>query len=92
MEWIISIFSSILSLFLPRWQRRDIVLTVEEIHPGEEKEVIVGYEDKHYSKPIKRTVRTPRKRIRRKYLIEDRPLGVKRFWGKKKANSVNLKG
>ena len=89
MEWIISIFFSILSLLLPQWQRREVLLTVEEKYLGEAKEVIVGYEDKHYPKPIKQNVRTPEKTIRRKYSIEDRP---KRLWGKKRVNPVNLKG
>lgn len=93
MEWIISIFSSILSLlsllFQQRQGRKKVVLTVEETYPGEAKEEIVGYEDKHYPKPIKRIVRTPGKTVRRKYLIEDRP---KRPWGKKRVNPFNLKG
>ena len=85
MEWIISILSSLLSFLLPLLRKRDAVLVVEETHPREVKEVVVGYEDKHYPKPIKQTVRIPGKKVRRKYLIkESGPQWIKRFWGKKK--------
>ena len=92
MEWIISILSSVFSLLLPLWRKRDVVLVVEETHPEEVKEIHVGYEDKPYPKPIKRTVRIPKKVVRREYLIkESGPRWIKRFWGKRKTNSVNSK-
>ena len=86
MEWIITILSSLLSLLSPLWRRKNLSLVVEETHPGEVKEVIVGYEDKHYPKPIKRTVRTPGKKVRREYLLkESSPRWIKKFWGKRKS-------
>ena len=95
MEWIISILSSFFSLLLPLWRKRDVVLVVKERYPEEVKEIHVGYEDKSYPKPIKRTVRIPGKVVRTEYLIKESSprwiRWVKGFWGKRKTNSVNSK-
>ncbi len=85
MEWIISILSSVLSFFLPLWRKKDIVLIVKEKYPEEVKEIHLGYEDKPYRKPIKRTVRIPKRKIRRESLIKESSFPwIKKFWGRMK--------